>query len=101
MLEETFREFEQKVRQEARREGRREGEVEGLQKGRKEGLREGRREGEVGGLQKAVLNMLRQRFGPVPQAVRERVREISSPSELTKLTRRVMTANSLQEIGLL
>jgi len=80
MLEETFREFEQKVRQEARQEGRREGEVEGMQK--------------------MAVEMLRQRFGRLPQAVRERVLAISSTAKLKKLTRRIMTANSLQETGL-
>ena len=85
MLEETFREWERKM----------------LQQGRREGRREGRQEGPIEGLQKAVLEMLRQRFGRVPQAVRQRVREISSSSELTKLTRRILTANSLQETGLL
>ena len=88
MLEETFREFEQKVRQEARREGRQEGRQEGLQ------------EGEIKTLRKVVRQMLRQRFGPVPQVVRQRIQEMSS-SELTKLTRRILTANSLQETGLL
>ena len=85
MLEETFIEWEQKMRQEGRREGR----------------REGRQEGQVEGMQKAALEMLRQRFGPVPQVVRRSVREISSPAELTKLTRKILTATSLQETGLL
>ncbi|HYO16827.1 MAG TPA: Rpn family recombination-promoting nuclease/putative transposase [Thermoanaerobaculia bacterium] len=109
MLEETFREWEQKMRQEGRHEGRQEGRQEGLQKGlqkglqrgRREGRQEGRREGEVEGMQKIALEMLRQRFGPVPQEVRRRVREISSSSELTKLTRRILTARSLQETDLL
>jgi hypothetical protein len=77
MLEETFREWERKIRQEARREGK------------------------VEGLRKAVLAILRQRFGRVPQAVRKRVKEISSLPELRKLTRRILAANSLQETGLL
>jgi predicted transposase YdaD len=84
MLEETFREWEQKMRREGRQEGR----------------REGRQEGQVEGMQKMVLQALRQRFGPVPQDVRRRVREISSSTELTKLHRRVLTASSLQETDL-
>lgn len=72
MLEETFREWEQKIR--------REGELE---------------------MQKLILDMLRDRFGPVPQAVRQRVKEISSLPELRKLARRVPTASSLQKTGLL
>ncbi|HKV08679.1 MAG TPA: Rpn family recombination-promoting nuclease/putative transposase [Thermoanaerobaculia bacterium] len=89
MLEETFRDWERKIRQESLREGRR------------EGRQEGRQEGQIEGLQKAILEMLRQRFGPVPQAVRQHVREMSSASDLTKLTRRILTASSLQETGLL
>jgi predicted transposase/invertase (TIGR01784 family) len=77
MLEETFREFERKVRQEARQEG------------------------EVEGMQKMAVEMLRQRFGRVPRAVRERIREISSTSELTKLTRRILSSNTLRDTGLL
>jgi predicted transposase YdaD len=80
MLEETFREWEQKMRREGRREGRQEGQVEGMQK--------------------MVLQTLRQRFGPVPQDVRRRVREISSSTELTRLHRRALTAKSLQETDL-
>lgn len=80
MLEETFKEWEQKMR--------------------REGRREGRQEGEVQGMQKVALDLLRQRFGPVPQNVRERVRALSSSSELRKLTRRILTAKSLQDTGL-
>ena len=89
MLEETFKEWEQKMLSQGRREGRR------------EGRQEGRQEGEVQGIQKVALDMLRQRFGPVPKDVRERVRVISSSSELRKLTRRILTAKSLRDTGLL
>jgi Domain of unknown function (DUF4351) len=71
MLDETFREWEQKIRQQERRE-----------------------------MQKLVLEMLQQRFGPIPQGVRQRLKEISAASELRKLGRRILTANSLQETGL-
>jgi predicted transposase YdaD len=100
MLEETFKEFERKVRQEARQEGRREGRREGRQEGREEGQQKARKEAQVE-MQKLVLEMLRDRFGPVPQAARQRVKGISSLPELRKLTRRILTANSLQETGLL
>jgi hypothetical protein len=84
MLEETFKEWEQKMLQEGRREGR------------QEGRRQGRQEGQV----ELVLEMLRQRFGPVPQAIRQRVREMPS-SELRILARRILAASSLQQTGLL
>jgi hypothetical protein len=85
MLEETFKEWERKLRQQGRREGR----------------REARREAEAKGMQTLFLDTLRYRFGPVPQMVRKRVRGIYSFSEFKKLIRRVMNANSLQETGLL
>jgi predicted transposase YdaD len=76
MLEETLREWGQKM----------------LQQGRQEGQLE---------MQKLVLEMLRDRFGSIPQTARQRIKEISSLPELRKFARRVLTANSLQETGLL
>jgi hypothetical protein len=76
MLEETFREWEQKM------------------------LQQGRREGQLE-MQKLILEVLRDRFGPVPQVARQRVKEVSSLPELRKLARRVLTASSLQKTGLL
>jgi hypothetical protein len=92
MLEETFREWELKLRQE----GFRQGFVEGFRQGLREARRETAKE-----LRTLVLDILRYRFGPVPQAVRKRVREISSLSDFKKLIRRLMNANSIQETGLL
>jgi flagellar biosynthesis/type III secretory pathway protein FliH len=89
MLEETFRDWERKLYQQGRREGLR------------EARREARQEGYAQGLRMAVLEILRHHFGVVPQAVRQRVRETSSPSELIKLIRRSMNTKSLQETGLL
>lgn len=76
MLEQTFRDWEQQIR------------------------REERQEGEIQGMQKLVLSMLPQRFGPVPQVIRQRVKETSSTRELQRLFRRILTADSLQQTGL-
>lgn len=84
MLEQTFRDWERQIRREERKEGR----------------QEGRQEGQIEGMQKLILSMLRQRFGPVPKVVRQRVKEISSPKELDQLSRRILTAGSLQQTGL-
>lgn len=97
MLEETLRKWELKLRREGREEGYRQGFVEGF----RQGFREARREAVVKGMRTLVLDTLRYRFGPLSKAVRQRVQEISSSSELTKLTRRILTASSLQETGLL
>lgn len=87
MLEETLREWGEKLQAQARREGR----AEGRQEGRREGLTSARR---------ILLQLLRQRFGPVPQVVIRRVRAIDSASELERLAARVLKARSLQEMGL-
>ncbi|HKV08576.1 MAG TPA: hypothetical protein VJ725_10580, partial [Thermoanaerobaculia bacterium] len=90
MLDETFKEWERKMRQQGRREAEREARRETQKL-----LQQERREE-----QKMLLGMLRDRFGPIPQAVRQRVKDLSS-SELRTIARRLITANSLQETGLL
>jgi hypothetical protein len=67
---------------------------------RAEGWREGQREGMEQGARKVVLRLLGQRFGRVPVSVRRRVEEIDSVDSLIRLAERVMTARSLEDLGL-
>jgi len=69
-------------------------------KARKEGRKEGRQEGQVEGMRRLLLQLLDERFGPLPGRVRRRVEEISSVETLSELARRVLQAGSLQEMGL-
>ena len=85
MLEETIKEWERELRKQGRREGRREARLEARAKG----------------MQILVLDMLRYRFGPVPRAVRKRIRETYSFSEFKKLLGPIINASTLQETGLL
>lgn len=57
-------------------------------KGRGEGARE------------ILLLQLAERFGPLPEGARRQVEEISSLQRLTQLAKRVLTAHSLEEMGL-
>jgi len=57
-------------------------------KGRGEGVRE------------ILLLQLSERFGPLPESSRRQVEEISSFKRLTQLAKRVLTAHSLEEMGL-
>ena len=57
-------------------------------KGRGEGARE------------ILLSLLAERFGPLPEGSRRQVEEISSFKRLTQLAKRVLTAHSLEEMGL-
>ena len=76
----------------------------GLEKGRREGREEGRREGVEAGVQQGVrqvlLHQLGKRFGPLPETVRRRVEAIDSLDLLTRLTERLLSANSLDEMDL-
>jgi hypothetical protein len=80
MLENTVREWSRKERSE----------------GRKEGLKDGRQEG----MRKLLIQMLDRRFGPLPSEQRNRVEAITSPARLKRLANKVMTANSLDEMGI-
>jgi len=92
MLEETVREWEKKVQKKARQEGR--------QEGRREGRKKGRREGVIEGMQRVLLRLMSLRFGDLPQDVRRQVAQLTSVQELEDMTRRVLGAKSLREVGL-
>jgi predicted transposase YdaD len=72
--------------------------------GREEGRAEGRTEGMVQGAQRGarqlLLHQLGKRFGPLPENVRRRVETITSLDRLTELAERVLSARSLEEMGL-
>jgi len=62
--------------------------------------RAGRREGRIEGIREVLLRLLAFRFGPLPDAVRSRVEEISSVARLNRLAEKVVVAGSLEEMGL-
>lgn len=76
MLEETFKEWERRAK------------------------REGRAEGRLEGTRQTLLHLMARRFGRVPRKVQEQVNAISSLRELEKITDKILTAGSLQELGL-
>ena len=64
----------------------------GEEKGREAGLLEGKRE--------ALLHQLGAKFGPLSEGTTTRVESIDSVSELDDYLERILTARSLQEMGL-
>ena len=91
MLEENLILWSEKIRKEA------------LQEGRKEGRREAREEAQRKmreGMRKVLLQQMTLRFGRLSKKVRSRVEQIDSTQELRKLTRKVLSAKSLEEMGL-
>jgi hypothetical protein len=60
----------------------------------------GEARGEAKGVREILLLLLAERFGPLPEGARRQVEEISSLRRLTQLAKRVLTAHSLEEMGL-
>jgi hypothetical protein len=71
-------------------------EEEGLKRGLKQGLEQGLAQGQ----QRTVLRLLRRRFGEVPPEAEERLWSITDLATLDDLTDRLLTAASLEELGL-
>ena len=61
---------------------------------------EGWKEGMEQGAREVLLRLLGQRFGRVPVSVRRRIVEIDSVDSLIRLAERVLTARSLEDLGL-
>ncbi|MEA2602655.1 MAG: hypothetical protein QOF89_3647 [Acidobacteriota bacterium] len=76
------------------------GREKGLEEGRREGMQEGVEAGAQQGARQVLLHQLGKRFGPLPETVRRRIEAISSLDRLTELAERVLSAHSLEEMGL-
>ena len=76
MVEETAREWRQKYRREGRQEGKREG------------------------MREVLLRQLERRFGPIPEEKRRGMEAITSRARLNRLADKILTAQSLDEMGL-
>jgi len=57
-------------------------------------------EGQVQSLRRVLLDQMTLRFGRLPKKVRSRIERITSAQELERLARKVVTVNSLREMGL-
>jgi hypothetical protein len=72
----------------------------GLQKGLQEGRERGLQEGMQKGMREMLLHLLERRFSPLPGGLPQRLSAIDSAEELTRLAERVLSARSLEELGL-
>jgi len=75
-------------------------EARGLERGREQGREQGRERGKEEGMREVLLRQLRSRFPSLPGQTIERVAAIHSPEELGSLAERLLTARSLEELGL-
>ena len=58
----------------------------------------GYEKGEVAGMRKALLQIMEQRFGPLPEPVLYQVEEISAKSKVERLLQRALKAKSLSDL---
>lgn len=63
-------------------------------------IAKGQELGRKEGAQKVLLSLLTQRFGAIPKEVRQRVKEIDSVPQLTRLATKVLKARSLEDMKL-
>ena len=71
--------------------------------GMKKGLQKGRVQGEkqsAARMRRAILQLLKGKFGPVPQPVRQRLRAMDSIEPLAQVVERVPLARSIEDLGL-
>jgi predicted transposase YdaD len=73
---------------------------EGLERGLEEGIEKGIEKGIVQAKRETLKRLLTARFGPLPDEVRARVDALSSTEELDPYLDRVLTAATLEDIGL-
>jgi flagellar biosynthesis/type III secretory pathway protein FliH len=85
---------------EGRAEGLTEGRAEGLTEGRTEGLSEGRAQGQVLALTRTLIHQLSKRFGTISEDVASRIQATSDIQQLDTWLDRVITAQSLGEVGI-
>ena len=71
-----------------------------IERGRREGIQLGRQQGIQQGKQSILLQLLGAKFGQLPESVGEEIRAITNEQELDQLSLRILTANSLDEMGL-
>ena len=67
---------------------------------RAEGWRDGLEQGLERGARRILLRLLGLRFGPLSEATRRRVEAIDSLETLTDLADRVLTARSIEDLGI-
>jgi flagellar biosynthesis/type III secretory pathway protein FliH len=76
-------------------------EQEGFQKGHERGLEEGRqeeRQKDLAEARSALVEAIEQRFGPVPEIIRQRIAAMGSVREIVLATARAATAPSLDAL---
>ena len=71
-----------------------------MEKGREEGREQGFKDGAIKGKRETLLRQLTAKFGSVSEEIKSRIEELESVDELDTYLERVLTAESVEEMGL-
>jgi predicted transposase/invertase (TIGR01784 family) len=71
-----------------------------LEENMREWSKKNRKEGKREGMREVLVRLLERRFGPIPEEKRRRIEAIISPARLNRLADQILTAKSLDEMGL-
>ena len=77
-----------------------EGIQQGLEQARQQERQQGLQQGLQQGKQLILIRLLATKFGELPQSVTDQIQEMTADEELDQLGIRLLTAESLEEIGL-
>lgn len=72
----------------------------GLERGLAQGLERGLEQGQLQGQRRLLLRQLELRFGDLPGTTRQWIEGLDSPEELERLAEKVLTAETLDDLGL-
>ena len=75
-------------------------EQKGILKGIEQGIQKGRLEGMQEGIRTVLTQQLELRFGSLPPAVLERLRQLDDPADLRRLSEQILEARSLGDLDL-
>jgi len=71
-----------------------------IEQGRQQGRQQGIQQGVQQGKQSLLLQLLGAKFGKLPTSIDQKIRAITNEQELDMFSVRVLTANSLDEVGI-
>ena len=71
-----------------------------IQQGVEQGMEQGIERGTILGQKRILYRMIREKFGRLPRHIRQRIEAIEEPDVLDELSVKLLTANTLEELGL-
>ena len=92
MISEVYSEMSKMITNPLIEQGRKQGIQKGIEQGMQQGIQQGK--------QSILIQLLDEKFGKIPESMKNQIREITDENLLDQLSLRILKANSLDEMGL-